>query len=177
MSIVFCPGFHSPSLTENFISSLYFIPRNNIFILPTEKYPPYDGLHILQLMIKNIKLTQPVLLISFSAGVVGAISSAYLWQILGGKITALIAIDGWGVPLISNFPIYRLSHDYFTHWSSNLLGSGKSSFYANPPVAHLQMLTNPDNIKGWCIENNDIKINTTVTKYIKLLLQEHGTLN
>jgi len=44
-----------------------------------------------------------------------------------------------GVPLVGNFPIHRLSHDYFTHWSSAVLGSGNDSFYADPPVEHLEM--------------------------------------
>ena len=52
---------------------------------------------------------------------------------------ALIAFDGWGVPLVGNFPIYRISHDQFTHWSSELLGKGDKSFYADPPVEHLDL--------------------------------------
>lgn len=68
---------------------------------------------------------------------------------MGGQIKALIALDGWGVPLGGNFPIYRLSHDSFTHWSSALLGGGTESFYADPPVEHLELWRSPQTTKGW----------------------------
>ena len=62
---------------------------------------------------------------------VGAIIAGNLWQKNGGKVKVLFAFDGWGVPLIADFPCYRLSHDYFTHTTSKLLGGDKNAFYAS----------------------------------------------
>jgi hypothetical protein len=75
---------------------------------------------------------EPLLLIGFSAGVVGAIAAANLWQGQGRRVAAVIAVDGWGVPQVGDFPLHRVSHDYFTHWSSAVLGAGADSFYADP---------------------------------------------
>jgi len=100
----------------------------NILIFPTQDYLALAAFQILQFCaIALIPKTSPLVFISFSAGVVGAIGAAWGWQLLGG-VWAFIAIDGWGVAAFGNFPIYRLSHDYFTHWSSALLGSGEDSF-------------------------------------------------
>jgi hypothetical protein len=90
----------------------------------------------------------PILIISFSAGVVGAIAAASIWQSIGGTIRAFIALDGWGVPLYGNFPIHRLSHDAFTHYTSSLLGSGEDSFYADPSVAHETLWRSPHPIQA-----------------------------
>ena len=53
------------------------------------------------------------------------------------------------MPLTGNFPIYRVSHDYFTHWSSGLLGAGYKGFYADPEVEHLDLWRSPANVYGW----------------------------
>ncbi|MEM7725486.1 MAG: hypothetical protein AAF208_03835 [Cyanobacteria bacterium P01_A01_bin.45] len=97
-------------------------------------------------------LDTPLVFISFSAGVVGAIGASHLWQSQGGNVKALIAIDGWGVPLLGSFPIHRMSHDYFTHWSSLLLGGGKNNFYAQPSVSHLELWRSPDLVKGLWVD-------------------------
>lgn len=102
----------------------------------------------------KINEIEPVLFIGFSAGVVGAIGAAWSWQFLGGRVKAFIALDGWGVPLWGDFPIHRLSHDRFTHWSSAMLGSGADNFYAEPPVEHLDLWRSPQNSLGWWVNSN-----------------------
>ncbi len=159
MSIIICPGIHEPGLTQSFVSSLQeqsnisTRPLNpvNILIFSAEGLLALSGFHILEFLHQRLGNCdrQPVLFISFSAGVVGAIVAAYQWQLFGGHVKALIAIDGWGVPLWGNFPIHRISHDYFTHWSSSLLGRGQNNFYADPPVDHLEMWRSPQNVQGW----------------------------
>lgn len=126
-----------------------------LLVFPTQDYPAYSAPHILEFMQarldKGATLRQSkasVIFISFSAGVVGAIGAAWGWQQMGGTVNALIALDGWGVPLYGDFPIYRLSHDYFTHWSSALLGGGDESFYASPPVEHLDLWRSPKTVTG-----------------------------
>lgn len=111
------------------------------------------------------------MVIAFSAGVAGAIPALNLWQLQGGKVAGLLAIDGWGVPAVGNFPIYRLSHDYFTHWSSALLGTGEVNFYADPPVEHLEMWRSPHTCQGWRVTNIDSpRIATTALKFIMEIL-------
>lgn len=161
MNIIICPGIHKPELTQSFVSGLIEqFPENiiqqklvNILIYPGTDLLTLSGLHIVEFLSDRLenKLESPIVFISFSAGVVGAITAAFLWQLLGGNIRAFIAIDGWGVPLLGNFPMHRLSHDYFTHWSSSVLGSGQNNFYAEPAVEHLSMWLSPQTIQGWWV--------------------------
>ncbi|MCY7273351.1 MAG: hypothetical protein LH702_06290, partial [Phormidesmis sp. CAN_BIN44] len=113
MTIVICPGIHRSQLTQRFVADLQLSHKPLIF--PAEKAPAYSSLHILKFL-SDADLIEPLLLVAFSAGVVGAIGAARLWQNQGGSIKALIALDGWGVPLAGNFPIHRVSHDRFTAW-------------------------------------------------------------
>jgi hypothetical protein len=167
MTIIICPGIHSPDLTESFLSGLLEVAtdkstnRNSVDIrtFEAEGCLALSGFHILDFIQESIrhKVVSPIVFISYSAGVVGAIHAAYMWQLLGGQIKALIAIDGWGVPLWGNFPIHRMSHDYFTHWSSCLIGSGEDNYYADPPVDHIDMWRVPQNVQGWWINSSTLK--------------------
>ncbi|BAY96886.1 hypothetical protein NIES37_08230 [Tolypothrix tenuis PCC 7101] len=168
MDIIICPGIHEPELTESFISGCFNLncdraalhprgdrklaqnPAHNILIFPEQGVLTVSPFKILQFLHNCLKdrLQSPVFFISFSAGVVGAIIAARLWQLLGGTVTAFIAVDGWGVPLWGDFPIHRMSHDYFTHWSSSLLGSGHNNFYAEPAVDHLSLWRSPQTVQG-----------------------------
>ncbi|TBR57815.1 hypothetical protein B4U84_17765 [Westiellopsis prolifica IICB1] len=164
MSIIICPGIHTQELTENFIMawrdsvdhSLQSPGSVNILLYPGNFFSSLSAFHILEFLHKHLGdgLESPLIFISFSAGVVGAIAAASLWQLLGGKIKAFIAIDGWGVPLWGNFPIHRMSHDYFTHWTSKLLGSGENNFYADPAVDHLEMWRSPQTVQGWWVDSS-----------------------
>ncbi|MEL4895191.1 hypothetical protein [Crocosphaera sp. Alani8] len=150
-----CPGFHEKKVTDSFVETItnYFPHLDNLLIFPTLEYPPYSGFHLVEyLQEKCQKKTQKLMFIAFSAGVVAAVTAAWQWQLQGGKIKGLIAFDGWGVPLLGNFPIYRISHDEFTHYSSAILGKGDLSFYADPAVDHLGLWRSPDQVKGWMSE-------------------------
>lgn len=164
MSVIVCAGIHAPELTQEFVAGLRellsdgskFSHLGNILIFPSQDYRALSAFHILQFLRTRLgepQATSPLVFISFSAGVVGSLGAAWGWQLLGGDVKALVALDGWGVPLFGNFPIYRLSHDYFTHWSSALLGIGENSFYADPPVEHLQMWRSPQTIAGWWLHS------------------------
>lgn len=194
MSIIICPGIHEPALTENFISGgleTYFESQENpvnILSVPNDGFSTLSGFHILQLLSVDaerlvarhrllLELKSPVIFISFSAGVVGAIAAAHLWQMLGGDVKAFIAIDGWGVPLWGSFPIHRMSHDYVTHWSSKILGSGQDNFYADPPVEHLSMWRSPQTIQGrWVDSSNEVsppKSRLTAAEFLQMLLNRY----
>jgi hypothetical protein len=178
MSIIICPGIHEPSLTQSFVSSLRThvcdsstrFGLDNILVFPKQGFFPLSGFHILQFLYQRLgnRKQQPVLFISFSAGVVGAIVAAYKWRSLGGQVKAFIAIDGWGVPLWADFPIYRMSHDYFTHWSSCFLGEGQNNFYADPSVDHLEMWRSPQTVEGWCTELSGDKL--TAAEFLHILV-------
>ncbi|MEA5553984.1 hypothetical protein VB713_23885 [Anabaena cylindrica UHCC 0172] len=179
--IIICPGIHAPELTESFIRGLLNLAPSDLMtldILNAEKILVFPGqgilalsaFHILQFLCDRTnlsvrlqqtkddlwhdKLKSPVIFISYSAGVVGAIIAATKWQMLGGTVKAFIAIDGWGVPLWGNFPIHRMSHDYFTHWSSAILGTGEDNFYAEPAVDHLSMWHSPQTVQGKWVDRS-----------------------
>jgi len=189
-SIIICPGIHEPALTENFISGglkIYSQSQEkavNILKVPTDGFSALSGFHILQVLgvdaeplVARHGTKSPVIFISFSAGVVGAIAAAYSWQMLGGDVKAFIAIDGWGVPLWGSFPIHRMSHDYLTHWSSKILGSGEDNFYADPSVEHLSMWRSPQTIQGrWVDSNYEVsppKSRLTAAEFLQMLLNRY----
>jgi len=194
MNIIICPGIHEPDLTESFRVGLSDLVSNssvsqkpaNILVYPGKDLLVLSAFHILEFLRVSVahrryrlgnQLKSPIIFISFSAGVVGAIGAACLWQLLGGRVKAFIAIDGWGVPLQGNFPIHRMSHDYFTHWSSCLLGSGQNNFYAEPAVDHLSMWKSPQTVQGWWVDSSigifPPKGHLTASEFLLMLLKRY----
>lgn len=198
MVTVIAPGIHSPSLTDDFMRGLIKCPKN--VLLPTSPaLPAYSPKHLclfLQTSIhpKQITKTEALLFIGFSAGVVACIGAAREWQSLGGKVSALVAVDGWGVPLYGNFPIHRISHDQWTHSSSHLLGGTGLSFYSNPPVSHLALWRSPNKVVGVQVDAPTLSLrpdrlpwqsglaktrthtSLTVAMFIHQLLQRYGEI-
>jgi hypothetical protein len=183
MTVIICPGIHSPQLTKSFISCLQDRDNPNLgtdwLIFPEANNLAYSPLAIFQWLQNHEpspKQAPSMLFICFSAGVVGGIGAALSWQMRGGKVKALLALDGWGVPLIANFPIHRLSHDYFTHWTSALLGSGKDSFFAEPGVEHLDLWRSPDTTFGWWLKYPGCQIRCSAKKFILTFLNQYGEI-
>ena len=189
MRLVICPGIHDPKLTDRFLEGLSEVwgdaePRQNtqtsypVKIFPAHKHPPFSALDIFHFLCSQELAGESLVFVSFSAGVVGAIGAAWMWQQIGGKVAALIALDGWGVPLGGTFPIHRISHDSFTHWSSAILGSGGDGFYADPPVEHLDLWREPQTVKGWQISQIADRIETTkpatAATFLVHLLKQYG---
>ncbi|WP_414566402.1 MULTISPECIES: hypothetical protein [unclassified Anabaena] len=187
MSIIICPGIHEPDLTKSFIlewldpvfDSLKRQNQGRVLIYPGHSLLALSSPHIVQFLGDRLQheLKSPVIFLSFSAGVVGAIGAACAWQLLGGNVKAFIAIDGWGVPLSGNFPIHRMSHDYFTHWSSSLLGGGHNNFYAEPSVDHLSMWRSPQSVKGcWVdssVEVSASPVRLTASEFLHILVNRY----
>ncbi len=164
--VVVCPGIHEAGLTDGFLQGMQELLGGAVeqwLIFPTDRYPAYSGFHVMGFLEERLAISithdwqssnpqanqQPAIaFIGFSAGVVAAMAGAVGWQLRGGTVRSLIALDGWGVPLVGNFPIHRVSHDYFTHWSSALLGAGQESFYADPGVEHLDLWRSPQQVQG-----------------------------
>ncbi len=180
MRIVVCPGIHAPKLTQEFLQGLQgedwranAFSQLEILLFPTQKYPAISAFHILQfLCVDRLVPPSPIIFISFSAGVVGAIGAAWGWQLLGGEVKAFIALDGWGVPLHGNFPIHRLSHDYFTHWTS-LLSGGEESFYAEPAVEHLDLWRSPQSVQGWRTDSKGTAQRLSAAQFLLMLLSNY----
>ena len=183
MSIFICPGFHLPQITQSFLQELSlsnsdFILSVNTRTFKSESYTVVSAVHILQDLIKAYgqpHQATPVLFISFSAGVVGALGAAWGWELLGGKVKAVIAIDGWGVPLMGNFPIHRLSHDYFTHQTSIVVNCPEDNFYADPEATHLQMWRSPSTVAGWATSavNFPVRSHLNAAEFILMLLKRY----
>lgn len=156
MGVIICPGVHDPELTQGFLAGMGD-RLSEAMVFPAAHYPAYSPIHILDFIRRQLSnplqahvlQPMPLVFIAFSAGVVGAIGAAHGWQWMGGKVKALIALDGWGVPLYGNFPIHRVSHDCFTHRSSTLLGAGGDTFYADPSRSHLELWRSPQTVQGW----------------------------
>lgn len=112
---------------------------------------------------------QTLTVIAFSAGVVGAVAALQpSWlRTHDIHIGAFIALDGWLVPLIGlPFPVFRISHDYFTHRTCIPFGMGTTSFYADPAVPHLDLWAQPALVAGWQVEGAN-RISTTALAFLK----------
>lgn len=112
----------------------------------------WNGRHTYHdLLRQGLDPLQPLVIVAFSAGVVGALGLSWLWP----GFLGLIAVDGWCVPLgaLDLLPqtrrVARLSHDLETHWNGMLLGGGERQFYADPFVSHLQIWDQPQTVWGW----------------------------
>jgi hypothetical protein len=185
MHVLVCPGIHDFQLTESFLDGLQgqlsseSSPNlvEKFLTFPAQNHPAYSAFHLLEFLRDRCSLESPLVFLSFSAGVVGAIGAAWAWQQWGGQVKAFVALDGWGVPLYGDFPIHRVSHDYFTHWSSALLGSGAESFYADPPVEHLALWRSPQTAQGWALPAPTAKTathSTTAALFLTHLLARYG---
>jgi hypothetical protein len=169
--IVVCPGIHPPELTDRFIQTVQPNIQQEFVILPTEQYLPYSAIAVSQwLDQQSLSKSEPLAFVAFSAGVVGGFGAALAWQLQGGKIHSFMAIDGWGMPLIANLPIHRVSHDYFTHWSSSIMGSGESSFYADPELSHLAIWRSPEICYGWQVISPGCKTRINLLDYLTNVL-------
>lgn len=181
LTIVICPGIHDSLLTQRFIDDLQLaaISQLKVVIFPAAGIGAVSSTDISQFLWRQIgdpwRSPSELFFISFSAGVVGAVGAAWAWQAFGGKVKAFVAIDGWGVPLLGFFPIHRMSHDRFTHWSSALLGAGNDSFYADPGVEHLTLWRSPQTVLGWRQIGRDEsdRTRTTAAEFITMLIERY----
>ncbi|MEM1309701.1 MAG: hypothetical protein AAGF98_09500 [Cyanobacteria bacterium P01_H01_bin.153] len=181
MTLIICPGVHDAVLSDRFLWSLNQLLQQAgeslvlaDQVLPTSKYWPFDGFAVWSFLQMRADPQAPLLLIGFSAGVVGAIAAANLWQAQGRAVAAVIALDGWGVPQVGDFPLHRVSHDHFTHWSSALLGAAHDSFYAAPAITHLALWQFPERAQGVSLWQSGQSERTTAIAFIAALITRYG---
>ncbi len=181
MTIILCPGIHDRELTQSFRDELLeqcgSLGLQNSVNLDLHCFEDghvwgFSAPHLLGFLERLVPPPMALTFIGFSAGVVGAIGAAWAWHQQGRRVQALIALDGWGVPLVAPFPIHRLSHDRFTHWSSQFMGVGATAFYADPAIAHLELWRSPHQAWGWWSRGSDLQ-RTTAVAVIAQLIQEY----
>lgn len=169
MPLLICPGMHPSRYTQAFLRTLPDGLAARSWVLPGQVLPVFPVSVLNSWVASGFKPEgEPLTIIAFSAGVVGAGGAAWMWQQLGGRIAHFFALDGWGVPIVG-IPAYRLSHDKFTHDSSLPLGHGPISFYADPPVLHLTLWNRPGQVTGWRIEQTELgemRSRTTAAAFI-----------
>ncbi|MGB3299972.1 MAG: hypothetical protein WBA76_17040 [Phormidesmis sp.] len=171
LPVIIGPGFHDQGLTDRFVRSLPSFVQPHI----VEAFPA-DPIAVWRWLTRTFaaptaanvankersadesaadNTATGLIAIGFSAGVVGLAGALTLWQQQDNQVARFFAIDGWGVPIMG-LPVCRLSHDYFTHWSSLALGAGSVNFYADPPVDHLQMWGDAQQVNGrWVSDSNE----------------------
>lgn len=173
-TIIICGGFN-PSIYNNNFANLFYKYRANILVFPTEKNSPYDSLNIVNFLQKNCLSREEnhLIFIGFSAGVVGALGAGRLWQRQGGQVLALLAFDGWGVPLIADFPIHCLSHDSFTHYCSTFWVKNSKHFVAYPRVSHQDIWRSPLTIQGYYYDDNKTVKKINQMDFLKLILYKY----
>lgn len=167
--VVIGPGFHAAGLTDQMVRSLpNGVQPHIVNALPADPFGVFHWLiETLGSPQDSSSNLQPLVAIGFSAGVVGLTGALTLWQQQGGKVAQFFALDGWGMP-IAGLPVCRLSHDLFTHWSTLPLGSGKVNFYADPPVDHLQLWGEPEQVQGWQVGGwAQTKMPMTAAKFLR----------
>ncbi|MBE9069538.1 hypothetical protein IQ260_23105 [Leptolyngbya cf. ectocarpi LEGE 11479] len=148
MQLLICPGYHSPDLTHSFLQSLLgAITPERLWVLPigaSSRAIPW-----LLASPQRPQLAAELQIVAFSAGVVAAYPLLLTWQAMGGQ-GRMIAVDGWGMPLVGDLAIYRVSHDGWTHRTTYFPSpvQSKGYFYAHPAVDHLSIWQSPQLSQG-----------------------------
>ncbi|MDX2243130.1 MAG: hypothetical protein NW224_20815 [Leptolyngbyaceae cyanobacterium bins.302] len=180
-AIVLCPGFHAATLTQAFLAQLATIvpSRAKVLVFPSDRRPVYSIPDILYFLYERLNaewhrpwLKVPVVFVGFSAGVVGAMGAALAWEMIGGNVLGLFALDGLGVPVVGSFPTHRLSSNHFTHWSSAWFGGGQDSFYADPEIEHLTLWKSPQTVQGWWVSARS-STRTTLLQFLAHWLNDY----
>ncbi len=147
MQLLICSGYHSVDLNHAFLQALLgVITPDRLWVLPIWAAPQA----LPWLLSPNAPQCDRLLhVIAFSAGVVVAYPLLKAWQGMGGT-SRLVAVDGWGMPLVGNLVIYRMSHDWWTHQTTYFPTPDQSQgyFYANPAVDHLTLWQSPQSTQG-----------------------------
>ena len=148
MQLIVCPGFHSPELTASFLRGLHRrVSPTRLWVWPISE--AWGSVPWLLSDCHGLRKDMWLHIIGFSAGVVASYPLALAWQSMGGKVR-LIAMDGWGMPLVGGQSVYRMSHDRYTHLTTCFPspGEGKGYFYAEPAIDHLSFWRAPHAVCG-----------------------------
>lgn len=143
--LIICSGFHDPDWTRQWLIGMD-LNQSQVRCFPPSE-PIYSPKAVLQFCQAWCKLTQPLVVVAYSAGNVGGLGAAIQWQKRGGTVARFVAVDPWGVPLVANFPVITLSHDACTDFYCQAWGI-RDRFVAIPPVGHQQLWQFPQSAWG-----------------------------
>lgn len=152
-ALILCPGMHDPQWTaflQDQLSQGRLWRAGQYYCFPHHPRQAWSAHALGRWLEKTVALGTPLVFLGFSAGCVGAIATAWGCQRQGNyPVKAVIALDGWGVPLAGAFATYRLSHDRYTHLTGGFWGVGDRAFYAEPAVPHPRLWQAPQQVWGW----------------------------
>jgi hypothetical protein len=161
--IIVCPGVHSAELTQSLVAQVSEADTEigqALWISPVEATWAWAGYPLRGWLDAEFSAQRsqsktapqgppPLTFLAFSAGCVAAAAVAHHWVQQGGRVDCIIAVDGWGVPLVGPFQVHRLSHDFFTHATTTGPRPSQAHFYAAPAVPHLRLWQDPAHVRGW----------------------------
>lgn len=151
MALIICPGMHPVTWTQSFLAQLDQHPSTGAiarYVVPTDHVPAYSAYGVRRFLQASQLEQQPLVFLAFSAGCVAAAGASRYYLQQGYDVRAVIALDGWGVPLAGPFAVHRLSHDWFTHLTTPQPGTSEH-FYADPAVPHADLWRLPQRVTGW----------------------------
>ena len=169
------PGVVPQEATDRFVQQLGV---SGICCVPVS-VAPFNPWSIEQFT-QTQDLDTNLVVIAYSAGCVGALGWIPLWHRQKKAIKALIAIDGWPIPFWGKFPIYRVSHDLYTHRTTLYLGAGREQFYCDPAVEHRNLWAYPEASWGLWVKQNDKQKKTyraTALDFLQNIIERHVPLN
>lgn len=178
-TLIICPGMHDPLWTETL---RWQLDHGELWPSAYDVFPLHQrwawSPHTLRLWLEaTVELGSPLVFMGFSAGCVAAISAAWACQHRADyPVEAVIALDGWMVPLVGPFATYRLSHDRYTHITGALWGRGDQDFYADPAVTHPQLWQSPHQVWGWAggAPGETTRQYMTALQFLRQCLCGHG---
>ena len=164
------PGVVPQEATDRFVQQLN-IP--GVCCVPAS-IAPYNPI-VLDQFTRSQDLDSDLMVIAYSAGCVGALGWLPLWYRQQKTIKALMAIDGWPIPFWGKFPIYRVSHDLYTHRTTLRLGAGLEQFYCDPAVEHRSLWAYPETAWGlWNqVQKPQESHRTTALDFLQCIVARH----
>lgn len=172
-------GFHDPDLDPKFLAAFLTLWENmtsqNAPELDIALYGTGDDCQPSIVHPSGINHAgnpvSPSIFLGFSAGCLRAAFRANDHHRKQMPVIGLIALDGWGIPLMNRqIPSYRWSHDTFTHISSAILG-GQGRFFADPPVPHLFLWDRPELVRGWYSPNPEMAMEMNAAQGLVLTIE------
>lgn len=158
--LIICPGFHEPAWTDKWLRGMALEATQVRCLPPLE--PVYSPGVVLEFCQAHCDATQPLVMVAYSAGVVGGLGAAERWQALGGVVGGVVVIDAWGVPLWGKFPLVTVSHDWITDACGQAWGK-QNHFFAQPAVTHAQLWQSPQGAWGLGTLNGETTRQTAKT--------------
>ncbi len=179
IGVILCPGLQGADQSPHFWQAIQAqrsaaiaaaLPSSLPWVVIPPDCPVYSPQHVYEYIQSYATAgLEEWIWIAYSAGVVGALGAARRWH-EQFPIRALIALDGWGLPLTAPFPVYHLSHDGVTHFGVKFMNRLAGTFYAEPAVSHLELWRSPQTVTGWASYTQGDRRFTTAAAFVAQLI-------